>query len=482
MYGQIPLVRWTAAALCVAAALGQASQPATSPAAPQIATIPFVDKSFGYRMQVPAGWVYDRVGYFGPAGSQGLLRGVSGSGQNLLQILLFQRATITTFHDWLELFATQLGSVSGVISVKVKFQETFLDNNKRPYGWVHVAARDGADLLETYYYVLRFDTRTVWMLGYSNKLGRSLEAEKALTPPKPQEATFEIPDVVRSMASSVQVFYDPRRVDQLRDSLDRGKDYLAGFKLQEAIRAMRPDDKPRFYEISIKGEPIGYLARTLKRETRGLDDAAGRKGGKDGLHVSEESWRFGDDGTTFESVIELFSSIDGEMDLFEFTEIRLPPPAARDSKKYGTRDQVVREGDVLFSSFRTSVDVGNPEQRQPIRLEPSYLGLAWVRCLPALLGGETRAPLAFTIYDPETRALVAQELFPRGEADIPGGKDKGLLFEVREGLLETPTLVYTDRRGNLLRVESGDMVLRHVEQKSVEKRFGARRDAAKARM
>lgn len=473
-------------ALSSAPGVAQTSQPATTPAAPKIATIPFVDKSFGYRMQVPAGWVYDRVGFFGPAGSQGLLRGASGNGQNLLQVLLFQRAKITTLEDWLKLFATQLGSISGVISVKLKFQETFVDNDQRPYGWVHVSARDGADLIETYYYVLRFDPTTVWMFGYNNKLGRSLEPATPVQPTKPEEMTFEIPEVVQQMANSVEVFFDPRRVDSLRESLDRGKAFIKAFKLQEAIRAMRADDKPRFYEISLSGKPIGYLSRTLKRETRALDEkaAVGKKpaGGKEGLRISEDSWRFGEDGTTFRSVIELFSSIDGESDLFELTEIRLPPEKATDAKRYGTRDQVIREGEVLFSSYRTSLDVGNPEQREPIRIEPTYLGLAWARCLPALLGGEEREPIAFTIYDPETRALVAQEIHPRGSTAVPGEKEKGLLFEVREGLFETPTRVFTDKRGNLLRVESGDMILRNVDQKSVDKRFGPRRDAAKARM
>lgn len=480
-----PQSPWLLVALAavVGSAVGQSAPPAAS--APQIATIPFVDKSFGYRMQVPAGWVYDRVGFFGPAGSQGLLRGASGNGQNLLQVLLFQRAKITTLRDWLELFATQLGSISGVISVKVKFQETFLDNSQRPYGWVHVSARDGADLIETYYYVLRFDETTVWMFGYNNKLGRSLEPSKPVEPTRPEETTFEIPPVVQQMASSVDVFFDPRRVESLRESLERGKDFITGFKLQEAIREMRAEDRPRYFEIVLGKEPIGYLAQTLKRESRALDDnaAGGKKSaGKDGLRVSEESWRFGSDGTTFRTVIDLFSSVDGDSDLFEITEIRLPSQKVRDARRYGTRDQVIREGDVLFSSYRTSLDVGNPEQREPIRIEANYLGLAWARCLPSLLGAEERPPIAFTVYDPETRALVAQEIHARGPAEVPGEKEKGLLFELREGLLETPTRVYTDVRGNLLRMESGDMTMRAVDQKSVDKRFGARRDAAKARM
>lgn len=437
-------------------------------------TIPFVDKSFGYQLDLPGGWRYDRTAFFGPGGSLGLLRGAGPGGQESLQIILFRNVKPATMKEWLDFFSTQLGGVSGVTGVFAKYQDEVSDGSKRPYGYVLVRSRDGADRLETLYYCTRFDESTIWILSRAAVVVADAPAPTA-------NSGFEIPAAFQTLVNSLQVTYDPKVAAETRAALDRGKEWLAKFQLQEAVRRLRIDENTRQYEIVLAGKPIGYLTRRFSREWHTMDEGAARttRNKKEGLRVRETSWRFGDDGSAFHSVIDLFSSIDGDTDLFESTDTRIPPASAKDAKPLVARDQCVRENDVLFSSVRTSTDAAMPEPRQPIRLEATYLGLSWARLLPALLGRDEQPPIGFTIYDGETRALLIHTMRAAGETAQPGG-EKAWLYETRDGMSAAASRILTDNRGHLLRLESGDLLIRLSDESTIENTFAARRaDALK---
>jgi hypothetical protein len=266
-------------------------------------------------------------------------------------------------------------------------------------------------------------------------------------------------------------------------ALRRGKEYLARYELQERVRDLRMDESVRYYEIRQASKPTGYLTRQLTQEDEPLQRPGRMSNAKEGLRVRERSYRFAKDGTVHISKIDLFSSRDAETDLHEHWEARVAPPEAGEAKPLITCDQCVREGDALFSTYSTSQDQGLPEPRRPLKLDPSYLGLAWARLLPALLGPEPRPMHAFTVYDPETRTLITHAITPLGERPLPGQPDKrSLAFELRTGFVETPGVVYTDALGNMLRFESGQYVLKLTDKATIEQEFGPRRDAANARL
>lgn len=445
-------------------------------AQPGAGTIPFVDRSFGYELSVPAGWRYDRTAFFGPGGSLGLLRGAGPMGQESLQVILFRNVKPSTMKEWIDFFSRQLGGVSGVTGVFAKYQDEVTDGSKRPHGYVMVRSRDGADRIETLYFCTRFDESTVWIL--------SRAAVVAADAPAPTASTgFEIPAAFQALVDSLNVKYDPKIAAETRAALERGREWLTKFQLQEAVRRLRVDEKTRYYEISLAGTPIGYLTRRFTREWRTMDEgtAGGSRGKKEGLRVRETSWRFGTDGSAFHSLIDLFSSIDAESDLYEITDTRIPPKDAKEGKTSVSRDQCVREKEILFSSVRTSLDAGIPDPRQPIRLEPTFLGLAWARLLPGLMGREPQASIGFTIYESETRALLMHTMQCKGETDLPGG-GKAWLYETRDGVSEERGRILTDKAGHMVRLESGDLVIQLTDEAAVESAFAGKRAEALKRV
>jgi hypothetical protein len=70
-----------------------------------------------------------------------------------------------------------------------------------------------------------------------------------------------------------------------------------------------------------------------------------------------------------------------------------------------------------------------------------------------------------------------------GEKPLPGATGtKAYAFETWTGFVERPGIAYTDASGNLLRYETGQLVLRLSSEAAIERQFGQRRDAANLRL
>ena len=436
----------------------------TRPAAPPLPTVPYVNKNAGFEMQVPAGWKYDRTGTFASGGAYTLLRGASPNGLATLQILVFREANASKFPEWIDFFTRQLGGITGVERVAVKGVE----NADPPAAFIMVDAKIGVDRTRTLYYCVRFDPQTVWVFTQAGVVGRTLAEDAS---PTTAPADVEIPRDFQWLVSSLKIRFDPKLAREYRDALRRGRKYLAHFDLQNRVHKLRLDKNVRYYQILLHRKPVGFMTRRLSRERRSLDADAD---GKDGVRVRELSWRFAADGAAQFNQVDLFSSEDGETDLFELWNARLS-----DRLLFSSRDQAVREGRTLFSSYLTSEDPRFPDPRAPINVDPSYLGLAWARLLPALLGPAPAPMLAFMIYDSETRTLITFGITPRGPITLPAAPSTdALLFELREGYVVEPSRLYTDRSGNMLRFEADSLVLKLADQKTIEVAYGKRRAKA----
>lgn len=447
-----------------------AAQPASAPAPGGF--VPLIDKSIGFDLQAPLGWNYDRTGFFGPGGSSGVLRGASPDGQATLQVLVFRDESAADFDAWVEYFGRQLAAVTGVRQVRIEPQRAAA----RPTAVVDAPATIGADRVRTLYHCTRIDSDTVWVLSYSAVVGRggTLSA-----PPDPDTAApLELPPAFQQMTSSLRVLYDPAVAAQVREALERGRAYVNRFQLQEDIREIRIDERSRIYLIRVSGRPVGYLTRQFRRESEPLEAARGAARPREGLRVQERIWQFADDGAARFARVDLFSRLDGNTDLLEFRETRYPAAGAADARPVSTHDKCVREGDALFSSYVTSLDQVLPDPRPPIKLDASYLGLAWARALPALLGGGEQPAIAFSVYDSEMRALLPYSIRPLGRRPLPGGGAEALAFETREGVLPSTATLHTDEQGHMLRLESGELVIELTDEATVEAQFRAKRDDA----
>jgi hypothetical protein len=456
--------------LLLIAALSAASGRAQESGTPAPAVTRFVDHSLGFELDLPAAWMYDRTVFPGPGGSLGLLRGKSVGGQRTLQILAFRELAGTPFARWVEEFAARIGRNSDTQQVAVAGN----DQASRAEAVLTVDVEAGRGRMLTLHYCVEFDKGLYWVLSYSSLLADQPIRERGLV-----RSDFE------KIISSLLVLYDPAAARRQEESLRRGLELKRA--LRESTSASKADGRENFYEIRLNGNPVGYLVRQVQREQRSTIEAD-RKA-KPGLRVREQSWRFGDDGSALLTNIELFSSDDQSSDLYEITHSRVPPlPRVESAAPVSppapevTVDQCIREGDRLICSFRSSLDRALPDPRRPLELDEHYLGLAWVRQLPALLGTQAGAPRAFVTYDVNTRALAIHTIEPLGALPLPDGGPEAFGYRTRDGFSAEPTVLYADGSGNLLRLESGDLVLRRSDPQTLEEAFRARRQAALQRL
>ena len=448
--------------LSTAPASGQTSQPAL----PADKTIPYADYAFGFEMRLPGGWEYDRTRFAGPEGAIGLIRGRVSSGTRTLTILIFRKDPVVEFEQWLTAFQAQLLNMPGAIKITRRTWENF----ERPRTALELDSRVAVSKTRSGYLCVPFDRDTIWVFVYGGVLSPEVNEETL-------RREFD------ALGSSLRVLYTREEAEKFTAAAERGRALIE--QLVSVASEVRIDPTERFYEIRLDGKSIGYLSRALSRETRSLTDARfARRSATTaaGLRLRERSWRFAEDGTVNYSKIDLFCSFDFQSELIETRETRIPP-ATSDQPLYITLDQCIREHDVLFSSFSTNRDRRLPKPRPPIRPGPAYLALAWVRMLPAVLGREPGEMHAFSIYDSPTRALVTQKLRALGPRPLPGRPDtRAFAFETYEGFAPERDLIYTDERGNLLRLEAGKLVLEETTEAAVLRKYAARRDAARERL
>ena len=460
--------------LGMAAAEGPSSQP-TSTSQP---TVNYTDAAYGFELQLPAGWDYDRSRFQEYKGSIGLLRGRGPGGQQALQIVVFRIQPLVTprtgdadrptvkippFEDWVAQFGRELAESAN--ATKLEWETWSLP--PRVGAVLTYSSKLGATMTRTHTLCVPFDPGTVWVLVYTGAVFNE-EDEHRL------RRDFD------QIVGTLRVHYDPGEVEQMASAFGRGETLLA--RLRKQANQVKLDETEYYYDIAIGGKSLGYLTRRVAREDQVLTaPGAKHQVAAPGLRVRERAWRFAEDGTVRRTRLDLFASFDLQNALIESQQTQLPASDVQPQKALVKTDQVVRKEDVLVSSYTTSLDRTLPEPSKPLSVGPVYLDLAWVRVLPGLLLAAPQEAHAFAIYNTETRALISLVVTPLGERTLEGYDGPACAFETREGLIDRPSLMYTDARGNLLRLVAGDLVVKRVSRDEVERTYGPRRDDARRR-
>ena len=276
-----PMNRWTTlacAALCVslsapAVAVGQTSQPVGAAGA----MIPYTDVNFGFEMQVPAGWRYDRGRFQGPKGAHGILRGRSREFTRGLQVLIFRSLEDVRsperepppFERWLATFEKQLGQMHKPLEITERNREP----GERPRAVLVVDPPVEGLRTITHYLCIQFDPYTVWVLVFAGTVSTSAQAQAL-------RAQFD------QITGSVQVLYDPLEARELAAAFERGLAVLK--ELRAGPGAAKVPESDRFYDIAIGGKSIGYLRRRVRREWQELSDPRVGSKRREGLRVQEE--------------------------------------------------------------------------------------------------------------------------------------------------------------------------------------------------
>lgn len=441
----------------------QRPQPTDAP--PSRAMIPFVEPAFGFQLEIPADWRYDRTRFQQFEDSVGVLRGTSPAGREALRLIIFRdfKKNAIPFEDWVIGFGKQLAADARADHVDWEAPRVA----GRAGALLRYTTKIGGDPTVNFCLCVPFDERTVLVLVYS---GATLRPEDAAA----LGATYD------QMQASLQVTYDAKEVEALEPALTRGRKLVA--MLRTRAGQIRIEPREQTYEMFIGNEPIGYMQRGIRRDRHTFTSTGARRQfSKEGLHVVDRSWRFANDGTVRFSYLDAFSADDRHSEVIRYQQVQFPAPDVQPQKMIVKTQDVIREDDALFSSYATNFDHVLPDPAQPIRVGPAYLDLAWSDLLPGLVLGTSTEPHAFAVYSTSSRAMLALAIEPEGEAPLPGGQGMAQRFTLRFGFIDTPSTLYTDRQGYMLRLEAGDVVIQQADPQAMEQKYGARRDAARAR-
>ena len=440
-------------------------------------TINYSDPAYGFELEVPADWTYNRARFQQFENSIGLMRGRSPDGRKGLQVLAFHiqpklqggggsksRAMhMPTFEEWMVDFGQDVGLSANAERLEWKNWRSW----SRKGGILTYEASIGTARTRTHCLCVPFDQSIVWVLVYSGTVADD-DDEKALK--------REFDRIVKSL----KIHYDPEDVEQLASAFERGRKLVV--RLRKQANEVRLDDTEYYYDIILGKEPIGYLSRQASREDYDFSSSGARYPDvREGLRVRERSWRFARDGTVRYTRLDMFTSFDMQNELIENQLTQVPAPDVQPQELYVKTDRVIRKEDVLFSSFTTSLDTSLPNPSPPFEVGPAYLDMSWTRVLPGLLFTAPPEPHAFAVYSTETRAISSLIIKYLGERNLPDGGGQAYAFEVREGLINKPAMMYVDQYGNLIYLKAGDLVIKRSTRDEIERMYGPRRDDARRR-
>lgn len=434
----------------------------------------------GFAIRLPGDWVYDPRPVARDSGVIDALTGDSPDGTRRLRIFVVTRTNAIDFPSWFAGFAEQWQRTAGALALQTAANRRSL----RPAGLARVQTREAGRWATAYLYATQFDRDLVWAVELRGiDEGAPVDAAgQELNPPAWLDETLR----------TLRVSYDPLVAEQHAAAQRRAASYLAEQPLRARARTLRVDTSPRAYLIEQRGQTVGYLTRQVQREFEPLDRPGTFARPKEGVRIIERGWRFAPDGSAFSTEADLFASLDGASDVAQVTQVRFPP----EHSTQPVREQFVqsvREADVLIVTSRTRRDGDLPDPRPPIRLDDTYLAIAWARLLPALLRDAPAESLAFSVLDPALGVTVSTMITPlvsgdaaAGAAEAPGasraaeptpGEAASLVFELRQGFAP-PRILQTDRFGNLEREDGDDETLRRAPLDQVEAQFARQRAQA----
>lgn len=480
-------MRWTVL-LVGLAAVGNSGAPTTQPVSGALPTTRYVDAAFGFAIELPAVWTYER-GRFVPqrwdhargtfvnqTDAIGLLRARAPGGLVALQIQIIRvqptaqpgaepgqpaEVRLPTFDDWVVRFTNELG--------------TAVDADRVQWDKLEIAGRTAALLTydtlvnarpaRTHMVCVPFDATTIWVLAHTGAAENDADA-------------LALREQVERLARTLTIDFDPQTMTQLRAAMEKGAALLERVRRQGP--EVRLDPAPLYFEVRVKDQPIGYLRQEVRVEEHDFG-APGRPAKQPGLRLRERLWRFPEGGNIRCTRLDAFSGFDGVTELIESTEITLPPASLSGGKPFVQTDQVVRKERRLVSSYRTNVEEKLPDPSPPLDTGPVYFDLAWARLVCGLMLTAPAEPHGFCVYDLESRSVIAQIITPLGARRVSGFDSNTWGFASRVGMLKQATEVDVDRTGRLVRIVAGDLTIQRAAAAQIEQQYGPRREAARER-
>ncbi len=425
-----------------------------------------IDKlAAGVRFDLPGNWTLDNRPFRGPGDAAGLIRAGSVNGRTAVQVYQFESTDADDFDAWIADFEAALRTIPGVVAV----QQASPPPLPRPARMLLVRAEVAPDQIDTSYVCLRLDAETVLTFAHSTasvsaEAGAPLAADRAL----------------QVLLGTLQVYHDPELARELPFARRRGLKFLRE-TLPAAIRGVRLDPDTRHYLLEVAGNGRGYRTITFRPERHSAEDPSyGNTRGEPGLRVHEEEWQFAGPHASFSSW-DAFSSVSGKTGLYEVTLSETAQIGGVFTAPLVTRDECIRAGDQLVTSYTHSLQVALPDPRRPFTLGRDFLGLGWVRVLPALLPTTQTEWLTVMSYHPESRDLVPFTIRCVGEIDLEGQTRPGRRFEFRWGHGPVVTLT-ADAFGNPLHWTEGDHRYRLGTAEDIEQRYAEKREAARPRL
>lgn len=446
--------------------LGCGQAPVTQPATvPVVLAAPYVDGTFGFSVRPPADWLMLRERKANAVGvtvlrlhlqiSQGVLAEIS--------VRVCRTPKPVSVESTLDELAA---GIKKDMPNPVISEKSIRTISGKPAGYLAASFALGGQpttLLETIIQVRRSEYYLIQFSG-------------------PTKAAEALEPTYHAVVASFRMLEDDSTTELIREALLSATDWVNGLTPARLESVKRVET---WMGVHRGGKLVGYLqivsdVTDMPTIISADDPAKSRK--ISGVGVCEQGWTFEPDGSAQRTVSEMFITPDRALERWKQTTLIYVPATAKTTADVNVAvEEGALESGKLFTSQRfgaASASIPNEEVKAP----PTYVPRALLRLLPQLIGdlGKRRL-MAFHEYDHEAKGLILRTIEFRDPVKIRSGPAAGKTYFVlreREGLSGSPTDIYVNESGRVVKIVTGLTMLKVMNREDLEREFLARVEKA----
>ncbi len=267
----------------------------------------------------------------------------------------------------------------------------------------------------------------------------------------------------------VQSFEFRRTAQQeqhMRKALDRGEKLIQSV----AEKKLNLSDhllKETYLLIKRNGKEIGFL---------GMQEEPVNVQGHEGVRLYHWNWIFEDDGGISNFNHLMYLSADLKKEEWEYRMQMLTPPGTGVQRKVLLDiESAVRQKDKLLIEYPKKLETMEREDKV-LEVGKSYAPAALMSLLPRLVDLNSPELYAFSTYEHDRRGLILRTMEVVGQQQIlaKGQSIQAWKLQDSEGLPPPITSIYVDKKGQILRMDVGNMKMTLTTREYVERKFQSR--------
>lgn len=268
------------------------------------------------------------------------------------------------------------------------------------------------------------------------------------------------------IVASFKILRDERTRERIKAALERGTKLLNQASTGQIDLGSKVV-QDNYLKCVVGGKEIGYVR---------VSERLGKRDNRRGYLVREWGWLFNADGSITHLEHDMFLALDFSFERWDKRLYELPAEQPNANRQLQVSlENAVRESDQLGVAYLPRPNAIEKRDKL-ITVEKSYSPAAWNVLFPRLIDLTKPELYAFSAYNSDRRGMVLRTLDVQtlDKILIDGQQISAYKIEDSEGLLPPASQIFVDTHGKVLRLVAGPVEMVATTGKYIDEKYSAK--------